>query len=284
MLPEIQLSECTYIAAFLTLRCNYRCSYCINRHGAFKPRHEMTAEEWITGLNRLCIDRSRMVPVTLQGGEPTVHPHWAEIVGGIKEELYLDMLTNLTFGLDEFCMAAPPSRWERDVPYAPIRASYHPEFSSYNDLLDKASKLQMLGYDVGVFVVEHPTVNAPSLKKKAEKYGVDFRTKELLGRYEGRLYGKYKYPEAVRGERLGVTVECRTTELLIAPDGYIHRCHRDLYAGEHMVGHILDRDLKVEFKFRECGFFGCCSECDQKVKNDRFQRPNAISVQIMFDK
>lgn len=281
MLPEISIPDCTYIGAFLTLRCNYACSYCINKHGTIKPRHEMSAAQWCEGLNRLKIDRGRMVPVTLCGGEPTVHREWSDIISGIKEEMYIDILTNLTFDLEEFMFAAPPSRWERDVPYPAIRISYHSEFANYDRLLDKALKLDIWGYPLAIYVVAHPTVNVEPLKRKAEKMGLDFRPKEFLGWHDGRLYGEYKYPEAVKGERVGRNVMCRTHELLISPDGNIHRCHRDLYSGENPVGHILDPGLKILFGSRECSEMGTCNECDCKVKNNRFQQFGSCSVEII---
>jgi hypothetical protein len=240
----------------------------------------MTAEQWCEGLNRLKIDRVKMVPVTLCGGEPTVHREWSEIISGIKDDFYLDILTNCTFDLDEFMMAAPPSRWERDVPYPAIRISYHPEFSRFDWLLDRAQRLDIWGYPIGIFVVTHPTVSVKPLAAKAKAAGIDFRTKEFLGRHDGKLYGEYKYPEAVKGERIGAKVKCRTHELLIAPDGHIHRCHRDLYAGENPVGHILDDALQAEFLFRDCSEMGTCSECDVKIKNNRFQVMGACSVEI----
>ena len=274
MLPKIEIPDCTYIGAFLTLRCNYNCSYCINKHGDFKPRHEMTGQEWCQGLNRLVIDRKQMVPVTLQGGEPTVHREWPEIIEGIKEDLYIDILTNMTFDLDEFMIAAPPARWERDVPYPTIRVSYHPEFAKFDRLLDRVSRLDLWGYPVGVFVVAHPSVDVEPLKNKAKRMGLDFRTKEFLGWFEGRLYGKYRY-QTLGGKR----VRCRSHELLIAPDGNIHRCHRDLYSGDNSVGHILDPSLKIEFKFRPCDN-PQCNECDLKLKNNRFQQFGSCSVEI----
>jgi len=240
----------------------------------------MTAQEWCDGLNRLKVDRGQMLPVTLQGGEPTVHKEWQDIIAGIKEDLYLDILTNLTFKIDNFVVCAPPSRWERAVPYPAIRVSYHPEFSPYDELLDKASSLDLLGYPIGIFVVEHPTVDVKPLKVKANRLGLDFRTKEFLGVYDGKLYGEYKYRGAVEGQIGEKPVKCRSRELLIAPDGNIHRCHRDLYSGENAIGHILDKNLGIEFKFRECSNMGLCSCCDCKKKNDRFQRFGACSVEI----
>lgn len=280
MKPEIYLPDVTYIGAFLTFRCNYRCAYCINKHGDFKHRAEMTGAEWVEALNRIRVDRHRMVPITFQGGEPTVHKGWLDILQGLKDEHYVDMLTNFSFDLDEFIKAVPPERFERDVPYAPIRISYHPSMADYDVLLDKARKLYRLGYDVGVFVVAHPDFDIEVMRWKAEQLGLDFRVKEFLGWHNGRLYGHYRYPEAVQGARVGKSVMCKSNELLIAPDGYIHKCHRDLYAGQNEVGHILDDNLKIEFKFRPCHNFGLCNECDVKLKNNRFQEFGTCSVEI----
>ena len=93
----MQTDEITYIGAFLSFRCGYNCSYCINKHGEFKPRKELTAEQWIGGLNRLQIDRKQMVPITLSGGEPSKHRSWLSIINGLKDEFYIDILTNLDY-------------------------------------------------------------------------------------------------------------------------------------------------------------------------------------------
>jgi MoaA/NifB/PqqE/SkfB family radical SAM enzyme len=222
-----------------------------------------------------------MVPITIQGGEPSMHKEWLDILQGIDERFYIDILTNLTFNLDDFICAVPPKRFYRDVPYAPIRVSYHPEQADFDDVLKRAHKLWRHGYDIGIFTVDHPDIDIPPLRKKAEKMGLDFRSKEFLGWHQGKLYGQYKYPESVNGTPIGKTVKCKTTELLIAPDGRIHRCHRDLYAGENPIGHILDKDFQMDFKFRKCDRIGECSCCDLKIKNNRFQQMGACSVEVM---
>ena len=284
MLPELRTpNELTYVGVFLTLRCNFRCSYCIN--GEVKPRKEMTAEQWIDGLNRLQIPREKMVPLTIQGGEPSIHKGFLEILEGIRQDLYLDILTNLSFNVRKFCKAALAGRFEREVPYASIRASYHPEYDM-RDTLDKALFLQTRGYDVGVFMVDHPDSDVDKARKKAEGKGVDFRIKEFLGWHDGILEGKYKHPLAVAmPEKLSYlrklkAVKCKSTELLIGPNGYIYRCHRDLYKGERPVMHITEEGRAIEFKFRECDKYGECNPCDIKVKNNRFQEMGACAVEI----
>jgi len=275
MIPE----EITYVAAFLTFRCSYRCSYCINRHNTLKQRDEMSPKDWIEGLNRLALKKDLMLPITFQGGEPSAYTGFIEIIQNLRKDFYIDMLTNLFFDIEQFMKEIPPDRLQRDVPYASIRASYHPEFSDTDTLLEKIVSMQDHGYSIGLFAVDHPDINLDPIRNKSKSLGVDFRTKELLGMHNGELYGQYAYANAVNGGELKA-VDCKTTELLIAPDGCIHRCHRDLYQGENSVGHILDEDLSITFPFRECSRYGECNPCDIKIKNNRFQQFGHCSVII----
>ena len=268
----------TYVGAFLSFRCRYNCSYCINKHGDFKLRKELTAKQWIKGLNRLKIDRNRMVPITLSGGEPSCHKGWLDIINGLKDDFYIDILTNLDFDVVKFMEAVPANRLQRNVPYASIRVSYHPGQIDDAILLADATFLSRDGYDIGIFAVDHPEIDFRKIRWRCKQLRLDFRTKEFLGMHNDQLYGQYKYPDALDGK--AKKVKCKTTELLIAPDGDIHRCHRDLYADENSIGNILDKDLKIEFKFRPCSRYGQCSPCDIKLKNNRFQDFGTCSIDI----
>ena len=127
----------TYLGVFLTFHCGYKCSYCITRHGVLRYQSELPTVAWIEGLNRLEISRDKMVPITLQGGEPSVHGGLIEIVRNLRNAFYIDVLTNLDFDVDRLMDAAPPERFQRDVPYASIRVSYHPGQSDVKELLAK---------------------------------------------------------------------------------------------------------------------------------------------------
>lgn len=276
---EIEIpNDLTYIGVFLTFRCNFKCNYCINRHGELKARKELTTNEWIKGLNRLKVDRELMVPITLSGGEPSKHKGFIDIIKGLNEDFYIDVLTNLDFDIDQFMAEIPPDRLQRDVPYDSIRVSYHAGQSDINDLFVKLFKMKHEGYSIGLFAVDHPDINYDYVKELSRQLGIDFRLKEFLGIWQNVLWGQYKYPSAINGELKHV--KCKTTELLIAPDGNIHRCHRDLYYGENPLGNILDDDLKVLFTFKSCDRYGECSPCDIKLKNNRFQEFGACSVEI----
>ncbi|MCP4230754.1 MAG: radical SAM protein, partial [bacterium] len=94
--PIIIPESHNYVAAFLTLGCNLTCSYCINHFGlpASTKKH-ITGEEWVKGLNRIVTRKD--LPLTLQGGEPSIHKDFIYILNNIKPEMNIDILTNLQF-------------------------------------------------------------------------------------------------------------------------------------------------------------------------------------------
>lgn len=276
-----------YVAFFLTLACNLDCPYCINRHGitatTISSRRHMSADEWIAAADRLALRDD--LPLTLQGGEPTLHQGFFRIVNEVKSEIRMDLMTNLMFDVDAFIANVPVWRFTREAPYAAIRVSYHPGQNDIDDLVAKTIRLQDAGFRVGLYGIEHPDPKIRGhileVQKKCLKLGLDFRLKEFLGEFSGRMYGTFKYPDCVNGGGLKQCC-CRTTELIADPAGYVYKCHADLYAGRNPIAHILDTDFNEESidEFRECVFYGTCNPCDVKVKTNRFQVFGHTSVEI----
>ncbi len=284
--PVVVSDDCNYIAAFLTMSCPYTCSYCINEfESSRKFSRLMTADQWVQGLSRLVnLDRTDgAIPVTLQGGEPSVHPGFYDIINKLPERIRIDILTNLWFDPKDMISRVDPARLRRDAPYASIRISYHVEQVEFDELLAKTIQLQEAGFSVGLYGVLHPETADVVLEaqQRAKAAGIDFRTKEFLGYYKGRLYGHYHYENACNMETTR-EVMCRTTELLIGPDGSIYRCHHDLYEHFPPVGHILDNDFCMRNDYRKCFYFGHCNPCDIKVKTNRLQQFGHTSVSIKF--
>ena len=280
--PRTVPESCNYIGVFLTLRCNLRCSYCINRHGDLvSPGRMLSTAEWLQGLNRL---QSRPdLPITLQGGEPTLYPGFYEIINGIRSDLHIDLLTNLQFDVQTFMDRVAPARLRRDAPYASIRVSYHPETMKLSEIKEKVLALLRNDYSVGIWAVDHPAWQDDIRRARVEcrSAGIDFRIKEFLGVYQGRKYGTYKYDAiAIRGNT--IKVECRTSELLIGPTGNLYRCHSDLYGGREPQGHLLDQEFFQGDRFITCHNFGTCNPCDVKIKTNRFQEYGHTSVEIRF--
>lgn len=277
-----------YVAFFLSFACNLKCDYCINLHDHGSrleqaKRYYMSTEDWITAANRLVL-RSDL-PLTLQGGEPTLYPGFFKFVNEVKSEIKMDLMTNLMFDVDAFISNVPVERFKRDAPYASIRVSYHPGQNNITDLINKTVRLQDAGFRVGLYGIEHPDPVAnkhiQETKQLCLDQGLDFRTKEFLGEYAGKMYGTFKYDDCVAGKSLK-QCECRTTEILVDPSGNVFKCHSDLYRGRSPVAHILSPDFSEESidEFRNCAFYGDCNPCDVKIKTNRFQVFGHTSVEI----
>src|SRR3972149_913381 len=128
-----------YIGVFLTFGCNLKCSFCINNFEGkpkMQEKRHLSGREWAAALNRL---KSRDdLPVSLQGGEPLLHPAFAEICNGLRPDLHIDVLTNLYH--EKFVKTfeqISPERIKREAPYASIRVSYHPEQMELSLLIEK---------------------------------------------------------------------------------------------------------------------------------------------------
>ena len=280
-MKDIQLpATYNYIAAFLTLGCNLSCSYCINHlSGKAVRRPLMSGDEWIEGLNRIV--SAQNISLTLQGGEPSIHKDFLKIINGVEKKHHLEILTNLQFDGELFANEIAPERLKRENKYSSIRVSFHPETMDIDETLQKSLYLIKQGFDVGLFGVLHPESEQQVLKaqKIFQLHNIDFRTKPFLGTYQGKLHGSYAYENAVAASSK-MKCDCKTSELLISPEGYVFRCHHDLYNNLNPVGHILDESFEIKDIFRECVYFGNCNPCDIKVKNNRFQEFGHTSVEI----
>jgi len=285
MTPIIMPESYNYIAVFLSLSCNLACPYCINLNekGSSRgkvARSHLGAKEWITFLNRLEIGRDDL-PVTLQGGEPTLHKEFYEIINGVKPEIKLDLLTNFMFDVDTFIRLVDPKKFTRDAKYAAIRVSYHPGQNDIDDLINRHHKMRDAGFCVGIYAVMTPwnAEHIREVQKKSLAEGVDFRIKEYLGFDGQEWHGTYKYPEAI-AQKVEKYCDCKTTELIVGPNGEVYRCHSDLYEQRASVGRINDEHFSIEDIYRPCFIFGHCNPCDIKVKTNRFQEFGHTSVDI----
>jgi len=277
-----------YVAFFLSLGCNLSCNYCINLHNngsRYKQakRKELSYKDWITAANRLILRDD--LPLSLQGGEPTLLKGFNDFAREVKPEIKMDLLTNMMFDVDTFIKEVPPQRFTRDAPYASIRVSYHPGQNDIDDLIYKTQKMEGAGFRVGIFGIELPDAalnkHIFEVKEKCLNLGIDFRTKEFLGEFNNKLYGTFKYKNAVSGDLK--SCQCKTSELIVDPNGYTYKCHSDLYAGRDPYANILDEEFTSSMidEYRDCDFYGDCNPCDVKVKTNRLQQDGHTSVDII---
>ena len=247
-------SSYNYIAAFLTLNCPYRCSYCVNWDD--RSYKEKSGEYWVDNLNRLETDLS----VTLSGGEPTTHKDFYYIVNNCKHRL--ELLTNLSFDIDMFIASVDANVFNNDRSFAPIRASFHSDWMDLDKTIEKIRKLSAAGFRVALYCVETDT-NREAIERMYKQDDIDFQTKPLL--------------PSEPSDSVDVEGECRTRELIIGPDGSIFKCHRDMYKKEYPIGE-LGNITNIEYKFRKCNNAVDCHPCDSKIKRDRFGKPGYCAI------
>jgi MoaA/NifB/PqqE/SkfB family radical SAM enzyme len=245
-----------YIGVFLTMRCVYNCSYCINWKNTYK---EKDGVYWVENLNKIETD----LPITLGGGEPSLHKDLCYILKNLKHKAHL--LTNLHF--DPRLLAengVTPDRFDNDKSFAPIRVSFHPQFMDKNVILEKLVCLREMGYRTGLYCIETEE-NKEAIEFFKKQEGIDFQTKLLLD-------------NTLVTDAAPLVVSCRVRELLIAPNGNVHKCHRDLYKKKTPLGN-LSKLNELSYKFRVCRNGNECHPCDLKVKRDRFGKEGYCAVE-----
>jgi hypothetical protein len=274
--------EYNYISASLTLRCNLGCSYCINAATpVVRARDEMPGDRWVASLNALELPPD--MSITLEGGEPSMHLDFYQILAELKHPVCI--LTNLMFDVQEFIRRVDPRMCLRfpERAYKAIRVSYHASRMDQGEMVARAIQLQEAGFSIGLFGINHPDAVSDNIRmaEMCRRASIYFFVKDYLGTHNGALHGHYRYPAALNG--ITKQCMCRTNELLIAPNGQIFRCHRDMYASENPIGQIDDPATQLEYKFRMCSEYGNCNPCDVKLKTNRFLQHGNSSVEIKQD-
>ncbi len=276
-----------YVGIYLTDKCFLKCPYCItSHHGSRFIGREGSAylspEEWVRGLNRLVLPKD--VPVSLQGGEPFLYKGIWQILENIEHKV--DIMTALPPHLTrEHFLKLKTLQWnQRQAPYPTIRVSFHKGQNDFKQLIERIAGLNDI-LSIGLYYLTHPSVSQEeinAMKACAKEKGVEFRAKDFLGFYEGKMYGELKYPGSVDGKKQGVMVACRNTVMPVGPDGAIYLCHSDLYFNrrDRALGHILDETFEFPKEHVPCENFGLCSECDVKIKNNHYQQFGYTSVDI----
>lgn len=251
-------SNITYFAAFMSMSCNLKCSYCINdleqsaRRDKIYPMTNkkshvgLTPDQWIVALNRF--PKNHSVPVTLSGGEPTIYygDGLKDVVSGSDQ--YFDLLTNM--GNMKFFeqVSKHANKFQRKSPYPSIRVSWHEDEMNrvwkgrgFQELVDRCLSLKQYGLDVtsdmstsdvAIYMVGHPLNESPD--ESLWKGKIPYEVKEFLGEYEGKLYGTYAYPYSTNLITSGkypvpLTCKCHTAEIICDPMGFIWSCHHHMY-------------------------------------------------------
>ncbi|MDD5021107.1 MAG: radical SAM protein [Endomicrobiaceae bacterium] len=172
-------------------QCNYNCTYCY----APKP-HDITFDnnknnkalylstEQLVDSWKFVFDKYGTSRIRLDGGEPTIYPNFYYILKELLKMHRLQINTNLSFDVKEFCDNSDPQKVRID-------ASLHCEYTKLDDYVKKLEYLKKHGYKLVVSYVAYPDFinNIPLAKKIIQsELNIPFLIHPYSGFYNDRQY------------------------------------------------------------------------------------------------
>jgi MoaA/NifB/PqqE/SkfB family radical SAM enzyme len=172
---------------WITLQCNYRCSYCYTHSPAWTKKHPSAKTKTL----RSAVDRRNMVRLIMDnvegymryqmiGGEPLMMGNWAEIAEEVTsiENVRFSLYTNASMP-DRM---APLLKGQLDPAKVEVVMAMHPTQKGFNadEFLRTAVALRCRGYGLTIIAVNLP-INEPWLSENEKIF------KELglpVSRYE----------------------------------------------------------------------------------------------------
>ena len=260
-----------FFSWYLNNECNYNCSFC-------KPLDYKTAdvklEKWFAIWDSI-YDRYGSCHLHISGGEPFIYPRFIELITYLSRKHTLEFSTNLFWNINPFLDNITPDR-------ARLGGSFHPEFSDFDEFLNKILTLKERGFEVWVNYVAYPPhlKKMANFKKQVERNGIRFSIQPFNGKYEGRDYPLGYKPEekALMSDSDQVNVEtidwrtdgekssikgklCRMGQMYarIYPDGQVSRCCGN---GALKLGNILKGSFALLEQPMPCECESCpCHKC-----------------------
>jgi hypothetical protein len=184
-----------YFTWFLVNWCNYSCSYCC-ADGAMVESYD---KDTSNAKYKLTIVRLKQVKTDFEiymfGGEPTLHPHFNEILKELSEIPHckaIEIDTNLSRSLSFF-----ENLYKSDK--VSISASYHPEYFS-QAYVDKCIALKDNSFDAHINLTDNPDdwpevlSLVETLKANGVKYGFNllYSAKGREINYDEKFYETWK--------------------------------------------------------------------------------------------
>ena len=277
---------------YITYRCNYNCSYCIQKEWYVrreinrKPHRqfeELPGEVWVEFLSSLSY---RPPLAILTGGEPTLHSDFYEIIVGLIQAKYsLELSTNLSFDSDEFIKIF--KRYNLILPA--LYTSYPPEYTDPEDFIGKyirlrdaktIAKMHLNRVDCDIYPQlrsERFDQDMKKFKALCKKHNLEFTSAEM----RSDMTAEASYRKVDRhGRKIILPMECTSGWVDIAPDGEIYNCHYHFTQGVRSFGNIKNIEkLSYMPQHKEwfwCDDYGWCDACHENSGHGLFRYKGKI--------
>lgn len=233
-----------HLHIYLTLRCNFKCYFCINRQYTTKPHHggfEVDGNRWLAYLNRLY----NIHQIYLQGGEPFLHKDIVQIINGLAG-FNICIYTNL-----------PHSEMDKIKQIKPglnniiLLISYHPleDKRAVNQFVDDFNQIPR-GIKKHVHMIEIPEVSYKLYARAFRRLGVHLERQDVSLPTEHNPIKKDHFK----------TVLCKSNMEVIGPDMRLYRCLGLMLTQPDNYLNLYDYDFETA-GFEPCDFYGLCGQC-----------------------
>ncbi|MFH1283897.1 MAG: radical SAM protein [bacterium] len=173
--------------------CNYNCSYCNtpkpwNPPGSWdKDRDKVVypgVDIWLKIWEEI-YKKYGSCEIHITGGEPFTYPSFLELITGLSKLHTLEIITNLSFDINDIIDRITPDRVR-------IGTTFHPEFAELNEFLRKHRLLRERGFETWANYVAYPPQmeKMADYKKEFDKLKISFNIQPFMGHFQGRDYPK----------------------------------------------------------------------------------------------
>ena len=225
---------------YLTLRCNLKCYFCVNKQYGLTPAFkESWGVDWLQYLNRIY----NIKQLHIQGGEPMLHKDFFYIVNGL-DDYNVCIFTNLPHKyIDEV------SKMKVNNNNIILLISYHPlnDERPVNQFVDDLRRIPK-GIKWAVHLIDIPEVSYKLYARAFRKYDI------FLERQDVSLTTEH-YNIPVTGFK---SVYCKSNMATVAPDMSLYRCVGLMLRRTDPVS-VYDYNFNPDFEI--CNFYGLCGQC-----------------------
>lgn len=239
-----------HVHCYITLSCNFKCYFCVNRlYTEVMPNFTCArAEKWLYLINRLY----GLHEIYLQGGEPSLHPDFVEIVNGL-DGYNVCVFTNLPKEtIHKF------KQLRKNNNNIILKISYHP-YTTHEGVQPEESvnlfvrRLRQIpkGIKWQVHLIDITEVSFSLYARAFRRYNVVIHRED------------FSYEPQLRNFDMsaGSHVYCRSNMEVISPDMRIYPC-LGLMMKKVQESSVPAMSVKsIKPVFRPCNYYGLCGQC-----------------------
>lgn len=232
------------VRAYLTLRCNLNCEFCVNNHvdgGKNLTNYSLLkASEWIRIFNTLGRD------VVITGGEPFLYKELRDVVQRVNQNLEITIYSNLTVPIKGDAL------WLKRKGLS-IYGSYHPLYSDNNAFLENIKRLKELKVKFSIHAID--VMGKEKLEQLCKENLGDEIPDITIDEDQREIYDC-----ASKASRK--KVRCNRKMILIAPDGNRYQCVSRMARRVEPFENLVNESFTKASRTVICNDYGYCAPCD----------------------